>query len=74
MCFAQPVSQKDPSNPANYKLNENYGQVKTSTVTPDGVRHGGAKIVDQHAANMKAYGQSKPPAFAKTLSGVNTQM
>ncbi len=73
MCFAQPVSQKDPSNPANYPLSENYGQVKSRTITADGKTHGGATIADQHQANMKAYGQSKPPAFDKTV-GANLRM
>ena len=73
MCFAQPVSQKSPANPANYPLNENYGQVKSRTITPDGKVHGGATIADQHQANMKAYGQSKPPAFAGKV-GANLRM
>ena len=73
MCFAQPVSQKTPTNPANYPLNENYGQVKSRTITEDGKVHGGATIADQHQANLKAYGQSRPPAFTP-VSGANIRM
>lgn len=61
MCFASPMAQVTPSNPAPYPVDESYGTVTSNTITPDGVTHGGATIAQQYQANLAKYGQATPP-------------
>lgn len=65
MCFASPKPQVDPSRPANYKLNESYGQVTSSQTSPDGVTTGGDTIANTH---IKMGTDSKSP---KTVAAVD---
>lgn len=69
MCFAQPVEQKDPSNPANYPLSQNYGMVTSNWVTSDGVTHGTGQTLGQQYAYEKAHGTPPPdPNASKTTA------
>lgn len=54
MCFPQPVAQTTPTNPANYALKDNYGQVRSATYDtrhPE-ERHGDRTIAEQYQAEL----------------------
>lgn len=52
MCFAQPVQQTTPTNPAPYSLDKSYGAVRSYTTGPDGKKKGGATIASQYQAEL----------------------
>lgn len=68
MCFASPKPQVDPSRPAPYAVDQSYGQVTSSTVTPDGVVHGGDTIANTHASNIKMGVTGKTPKTVKPIN------
>lgn len=63
MCFASPNPQKDPSRPANYTVDQNYGQVTSSSVDRDGNVTGGDTIAN---TNIKMGAASKTPKVVGT--------
>lgn len=60
MCTATPVTQTDPSNPANYPLAQNYGMVTSNWVTSDGVVHGSGDTLGNRYAYFKTHGTDEP--------------
>jgi hypothetical protein len=68
LCFASPKAQVDPGRPATYAVDQSYGQVTSSTVTSDGVVHGGDTIANTHANNIKMGVQGKTPAVVKAAN------
>lgn len=49
MCFASPKAQVDPSRPANYPVDQSYGQVTMSTTdVATGKTTGGKTISEEH--------------------------
>lgn len=54
MCFAQPVQQVTPTNPAPYTPDKAHGAVRSySTDLNDGVQKGGRTIAEQYQAELK---------------------
>lgn len=76
MCFASPVAQTTPTNPAPYSLDQSYGAVTSDTVTADGKTHGGASIGAQYQSNQAAAGKAAAPATpaAPASTGANWKM
>lgn len=68
MCFASPKEQKDPSRPANYALDQSYGQVTSSVTQPDGTTTGGDTIANVHQNNIKMGIQGKTPTTVKAVN------
>lgn len=61
MCFAQPVEQKDPAQPANYALDQSYGQVTSSVTDAEGKTTGGKTIAETYNSNIKMGVPNKTP-------------
>jgi len=78
MCFAQPDKQVTPTNPANYPLNENYGQVRSATSDlRDGktVRNGDQTIADQYQAELtNPNARPRIKADPKYRGGINLKL
>lgn len=65
MCFASPKAQVDPSRPANYPVDQSYGQVTSSTVDKDGKVTGGDTIAN---TNIQMGTASKSPTTVKAAN------
>ncbi len=63
MCFASPKAQVSPVRKPNYTVEDSYGQVTSSQISPDGKVTGGGTIRD---TVIKMGKNSKTPKVVST--------
>lgn len=69
MCFPAPVAQTNPSNPADYAVEDNYKQVKVSSTAADTGKTGSLSTQQESTTDM-----TRPAADPKTRAGINLQL